>query len=104
VRQLVGSRRNGRFENSGRDFTQSCSTPEKLNGNLYGSGFLSVDLPRLVNYLGGGGCELVSFRYASACASKLVEAASLAFHPAEILAVGPQVTFQFVPNSEAFLC
>jgi hypothetical protein len=68
------------LENGGRDFTYSRSTPENLNGDLYGTGFLSVDLPCFVNYLGGGGCELVSFRYASACARELVEASSLAFH------------------------
>ena len=37
----------------GRDFTYSCSTPENLNGNLHGTGFLNRDLPCLVNYLGG---------------------------------------------------
>ena len=76
MRQLVGSRCNGRLENSGRDFTYSCSTPENLNGDLHGTGFLSVDLPCSVNYLGSGGCELVAFRYASACTSKLVETAA----------------------------
>jgi hypothetical protein len=71
------------LENVGGNFTQlPLGTPENLNGDLYSTGFLSVDLPCLVDYLGGG-CELVSFRYASACASELVETASLAFHCAE---------------------
>ena len=47
-----------------------------------------MDLPCLVDYLGGGGCELVPFRYASARSSELVEAASLTFHRAAILAPG----------------
>ena len=55
-------------------------SPENLNGDLHGTGFLSVDLPRLVDELGSGSCELVSFRHALACAIELVETACLAFH------------------------
>jgi hypothetical protein len=89
LRELVGPACHGRLENGVRDFNyKSHGPPEKLNGNLYGAGFLSVDSPGLVNYLGGGGCELVAFRYVLACADELVETAGLAFHCAGILAPG----------------
>jgi Ni/Co efflux regulator RcnB len=74
------------LENGVRDFNyKSHGPPEKLNGNLYGAGFLSVDFPSLVDYLGGGGCELVPLGNVFTCAGELVETAGLAFHRFPIL-------------------
>ena len=85
--KFVGSGSRRGTENVAGNLAQPpLSTPENLDGDLYGSGFLSVDLPCLVDYLGGGGCELVAFRHAPACACELVETAGLAFHCAGILA------------------
>jgi hypothetical protein len=77
------------LENVGGNFSQlPLGPPKNLNGDLYGTGFLSVDLPRSVNYLGGGGCEFVAFRYVLACAGELVETAGLTFHRFPILQPG----------------
>jgi hypothetical protein len=77
------------LENVGGNFSQlPLGPPKNLNGDLYGTGFLSVDLPRLVNYLGGGGRELIAFCYVLACACELVETAGLAFHRFPILQPG----------------
>jgi hypothetical protein len=79
----------GGLENGVGDFNyKSHGPPEKLNGYLYGVGLLSVDFPGLVDYLGGGGCELVPLGNVSTCAGELVETAGLAFHCAAILAPG----------------
>jgi hypothetical protein len=87
--KFVGSGSRRGTENVAGNLAQPpLSTPENLNGDLHGTGFLSVDSPRLVNDLGGGGCELVSFRDAPACASELVETARLALHYGGILTPG----------------
>jgi hypothetical protein len=77
------------MENVGGNFTQlPLGPPKNLNRNLYGTGSLSVYFPSLVNYLGGSGCELISFRYVLACACELVETTGLAFHRFPILQPG----------------
>jgi hypothetical protein len=77
------------MENVGGNFIQlPLGPPEKLNSDLHGTGFLSVNFPCLVNYLGCCGCELVPLGNVFTCAGNLVEAAGLAFHRFPILQPG----------------